>query len=68
MAASGAHPRTGAEPTGTFLCVDVPRGAVLVCCAALGVCKSKSICLGASHSKQLVELVRRKVKIDVTDV
>lgn len=68
MAASGAHPRPGAEPTGTFLWVGVPRAAVLVCSAALGVCRSKSICLGASYSKQSVELVRRKVKIDVTDV
>lgn len=41
---------------------------VLVCCAALRVCTSKSICLDASYGEQSVELVKRKVKIDVTDV
>lgn len=68
MAASGAHPHRGGEPSVMFFLGGVPTGNVFFFCAALRVCKSKSICLDASYDKQSAELVKRKVKIDVTNM
>lgn len=68
MAASEAHSHMGGEPTERFLWVGVPTGDLLGCRAALRVCKSKSICLDASYGKQSQVTIKRKVKIDVTDV